>query len=230
MENKKGILYSVSLGPGDPELVTIKAKRIVDECAVIAAPTTKGTNNMALDILRGCTNIDGKEIIYCDFPMVSAKAALDAAHTKIAEDVKAKLDQGKDVAFINIGDVSIYSTVSYISDIITEWGYESIWIPGVSSITACACTLGISLTSMKKPLHIFPGSFQDIDAALDMDGSKVIMKSASKIAGVRDAIAKRDVFSAAVNDCSLPTQKVYRDAKDIPDNTGYFTTIIVKDK
>lgn len=230
MNKEKGSLYCVSVGPGDPELLTLKAKRILQQCPIIAAPVTGGEKTMALDIVRGALDITGKEILLLDFPMVSDRLIVEKSHSEHSDLLAAKLEQGLDVAVVSIGDVSVYSTLPYVGDIIKARGYVVTMLPGVTSFCACACALGQSLTTMQKPLHIFPGSFADMELALSMDGTKVFMKSGKQMASVREQILAAGQPAAAVVNCGLETEAVYQQLCEMPEKTGYFTTIIVKEK
>lgn len=226
---ERGRLYCVSVGPGDPELLTLKAQRILRHCPVIAAPVTGGNKTMALDIVKQVADLSGKEILLLAFPMVSDKGMLENSHIAHANQLAEKLEQGLDVAVISIGDVSVYSTLPYVSDILTKQGYDVTMIPGVTSFCACACALGQSLTTMQKPLHLFPGSFTDMDTALSSEGTKIFMKSGRLGASVQDQILASGQAAFAVSDCGLESEAVYPTLSDMPENTGYFTTFIVKE-
>jgi precorrin-2/cobalt-factor-2 C20-methyltransferase len=227
---EKGTLYCVSVGPGDPELLTLKASRILHAVPVVAAPVTHGEKTMALDIVRQSVSLEGKQIMLLDFPMSADREKLALSHRSHAAALAEQLQQGRDVAFVCIGDVSVFSTVTYVSDLLAAQGFRTEMIPGVTSFCACACALGQSLTSMRSPLHVFPGSFTDTEAALAMDGVKVFMKSGRKIDAVRKSIQDAGLPASAVVDCGLSTQAVYRNLSDMPENAGYFTTLIVGEK
>ncbi len=111
---EQGIFYGVGVGPGDPELLTVKALRTIERCPVIAAPETRGEKTLALDIARQAVNLEGKTILPLQFLMTRDKQALDQSHRQQAQKIIAYLEQGVDVAMLNLGDVSIYSTFSYI--------------------------------------------------------------------------------------------------------------------
>ena len=98
---KKGMLYGVGVGPGDPELVTMKAARILREADVVAVPDKGSGEKTALNIVREWTA--DRELLYCPTPMVRDKALLDVCYGKIADDICALLDAGKNVAFITLG-------------------------------------------------------------------------------------------------------------------------------
>jgi sirohydrochlorin cobaltochelatase len=111
-----GILYGVSVGPGDPELITVKALRTMEKCPVIAVPRTGGTKTLALDIARQAMDLSGKEILYLDHRMVRDADTLRAQYREDAAILTEYLQQGKDVALLNLGDVSVYSTYCYIAE------------------------------------------------------------------------------------------------------------------
>ena len=161
METRKGIFYGVGVGPGDPELLTVKALRTLERCPVIAAPQTKSGEMLALDIVRRAAALEGKTILPLFFTMARDKSQQRAAHETAADAIAAHLTAGRDVAMLNLGDVSIYATFGYIMDILRERGYEAVMIPGVPSFCAAAARLGLSLVSGETPLHIVPGAAWD---------------------------------------------------------------------
>ena len=122
---EKGTFYGVGVGPGDPELITLKAVRAIERCPVIAAPETRGEKTLALDIARGAVDLTGKTILRMQFLMTRDKQALEESHRRQARQIMEHLDAGRDVAMLNLGDVSIYSTFSYILEIVLEQGYRA---------------------------------------------------------------------------------------------------------
>lgn len=226
---KKGVLYGVSTGPGDPELMTVKAMKCIEKCPVIAAPRTKGKNCMALDIVRKIMDIEDKEILYLDFAMKKDTNILDSTHRQQADAVEEFLSQGKDVAMLNIGDASLFGTFFYVRQLVEADGYEARTIAGVTSFSAVAAELGWSLTTMGEPMTVIPGSFEDVSEALDRKGTKVIMKSASALPEVKKILEEKNLMgkSAMVANCGLPNQRVYRDISQSMDDEGYFVTILV---
>lgn len=222
----KGTLYGVSVGPGDPELITVKALKILAACDVIAAPRTGGTKTVALDIASQAADLSGKEILYLEHRMITEENALRQQYRENAAAVVSYLEQGKDVAMLNLGDVSVYSTYSYVAREVQALGYPCRMIPGVTSFCACAALLGRSLTDAREPLSIFPGSYSDMESALDTPGGKVLMKSARAIPALREAIREKGLTekTAVVSDCGLPTQAVHTIDDDI---SSYFTTVLI---
>ena len=230
---KKGTLYGVSTGPGDPELMTIKAAKCIKNCHVIAAPRTRGKNSMALDIVNEIMEEDlkDKEICYLDFTMSKDRKVLHKAHEQQAKLIEKYLETGEDVAMLNIGDTSLYSTFSYIRDIVQQDGYEVQAIAGVTSFCAVAAELGQSLTTMKKPLTIIPGWTDENLKLLELPGTKVIMKSGKSLLDVREVLGQKNLLdkAAMVENCGLKEQRVYRNIEQCSGDEGYFSTILVKD-
>ena len=140
---KRGILYGVGVGPGDPELLTLKARRILSEADVIAVPDKGAGEKTALQILGDL--VQGKETLPCSTPMVRDPAALERAQDSIAAELCGLLEEGKTVAFITLGDPSIYSTYLYIHRRVLAAGYEAKMVPGVPSFCAVAAQLGDGL-------------------------------------------------------------------------------------
>lgn len=231
MEVKKGIFYGVGVGPGDPELLTLKAREILEKTQVIAAPQTAGGQTLALDIAAQAVNMKHKTILPLHFPMTREEAALRASHQQAASEIEGYLAKGQDVAMLNLGDVSIYATCSYLMDILNARGYETRMIPGVPSFCAVAARLGISLTTMDAPVHIYPAG--EAEDGLDLPGTKVLMKSGKQLPGVLKMLKDRGALSGStmVSSCGLPGEQVFHDLSQFrpEQEAGYFATIIVKE-
>ena len=148
----RGTLYGLGVGPGDPELLTLKAVRLLREADVIAAPDKGSGEKTALTIVKDY--IQGKPLLPCVTPMVRDQKVLDATHDQIADSICALLEEGKNVAFITLGDPTVYSTYMYVHRRVLERGYEAVLVPGVPSFCAAAARLGRSLTEMDLPVHI----------------------------------------------------------------------------
>ena len=231
MSTTYGTLYGVSVGPGDPELLTLKAVRIIKACPVIATPKTAGEKTLALNIAAGAVDLSGKEILPLDFPMTRDHATLRAGHRAAADAVAVHLKAGRDVALLNLGDVSVYSTFAYVKNLLEEDGFPVVMIPGVTSFCAVAATLGQSLTTMHQPVHIFPASSGPTDEALKLKGTKVLMKTGRSMPEVRAAIEAAGLKekTGLVQNCGLPNEQVCHNLDDASDDISYFTTIIVKE-
>ena len=130
---KQGVFYAVSVGPGDPELLTRQACRVLGACDVIAAPRTKAGRMLALDIAAGAVDMQDKTILPLDFTMERSEAVREDSYRRAAAAIKAELSAGRDVAMVNLGDVSVYATAYYILERIRADGFETVMCPGVTS-------------------------------------------------------------------------------------------------
>jgi precorrin-2/cobalt-factor-2 C20-methyltransferase len=176
-------------------------------------------------------SLEDKLILPLFFSMARKKEDLAAAHTAAADAVEAHLKAGRDVAMLNLGDVSIYATFGYIKELLEARGYETVMVPGVPSFCAAAARLNTSLTSWDTPLHVAPGD-DAMGELLDLPGTKVLMKAGRRLPQALDVLREKGLLqnAAVVCNCGLPGEAVYPDLEQLPDLTGYFTTIIVKEE
>ena len=229
----KGIAYGVGVGPGDPELMTLKAVRLIKENDVIAVPGRIAEDSVAFKIAAGAVPeladhaVSGKELLAIEMPMTKDPEILAAAHRKGAKQIESYLEQGRNVVFLTLGDPTVYCTFSYLQHILEEDGYTVELVSGIPSFCAAAARLGVSLTEWDEPLHIIPGA-HGTDELEGLSGNCVIMKSASRMAEVKDAIKKSGRRVMAAENCTMEDEKLYRRAEEIPDDAGYFTLIIAK--
>jgi len=224
----KGILYGVSVGPGDPELLTYKAVRTIREADVVAVPNIGHKRQTAYDICE--EHLKGKELLDCSTPMTRDRSVVSAAYEAIADELCQLLDAGKSVAYLCLGDIAIYSTYIYVHDIVVARGYEAQLIPGVTSFSACAAKLGMALCEGPERLLIAPVMASDVDDVLDVPANKVFMKSGKAVHDLRDKLEARGELDSAsmVANCGLPDEKVFERFADIDDDGDYFSVVIVK--
>ncbi len=228
----KGRLYGVSVGPGDPELMTLQAVRLLKHCPVIAVPQTGGGGTVALDIASQVVDLSEKEIVLLPFLMVRDTQKLDESHRRLADLLKAPLDRGQDVAMLSLGDASVYSSFSYMAGLLAPEGYPVEVAAGVTSFCASAAALGISLTEMNRPVHIIPAGADD-GQALALPGTKVLMKAGKALPQLLARLTEQGLRDKAmlVQNCGLPGERLL---KTIPADfdfnlSGYFTIVIVKE-
>lgn len=227
MSGGNGIFYGVSVGPGDPELMTLKAVKVLEKVPVIATPQTSSTQTLAYDIACQVVDLSQKELIKLDFLMTRDQEKMRERHVEIADHIIKKLKLGQDVAMLNLGDVSIYSTFSYIMDIVKEQGFLVEIVAGVPSFCAVAATLQTSLTTMQQPLHIMPAG--SLEGLLPVEGAKIVMKTGKSMEKVKGLLEEQEELQImAVENCGLQNEKIYRSLEEIEENAGYFTTILIK--
>ena len=240
---EKGTFYGIGVGPGDPELITVKALKIIKSCPVIAAPRTGNGDMVALDIVWRTGVLTGqveiaevsdktdetlrasmprsaglvqKKILAMDFTMDKDPARRKENYRKNAEAAAKYLYNGQDVAMVTLGDVSLYSTVHYIADELKSRGYEIVMVPGVPSFSAAAAALAIPLAEMDTPVHIIPSVRNNSDDYLDLPGTKVLMKAGRHLHRTLDELDRRgllDVTSLAVN-CGMDDEILIKNLGD----------------
>ena len=225
-------LFSVGIGPGDPEYMTLKAVRLLKECDVVAIP--EGDNGVltAKAIVNNVINLDEKEQVMIYMPMTKDMDKMNKAHREGADAIEKLLDEGKNVVFITLGCPTVYATCIYVHKLVLKDGYEAELVAGVSSICAVAARLNVSLCERAEPLIVLPGSYKESTKFLDGPGNKVLMKSASEIGRVKEELRARNLFKNAgmVERCGLPGEKVYYDLEEVDPASSYFSVIIVKEK
>lgn len=230
----KGILYGIGTGPGESLLMTKKAIEIIKGCDVIALPSAVKENCAAYKTVKGILpEIDSKEFLFLDFPMTKDDAVLESAHKSSAEKIQLELDKNKNIAFITIGDVTVYSTFTYIKKILNENDYETILINGIPSFCAVAARLGISLSGQDEEIHILPANYSVKDS-FSLNGTLVFMKSGNKLLELKSfLLEKKKVYNFdfyAVSNCGMDNEKIISSFHDLTETESYFTTVIIKNK
>lgn len=225
---EKGILYGVGVGPGDPELLTVRAVNILRAADVIAAPQTEGGGQAALRTAGAY--IQGKPVLDCSTPMSRDRSAALAAYEDAAERISTLLDQGKTVAFLTLGDPTVYSTYMNIHRLVAKRGHDARLIPGVPSFCAAAARLGTSLCEGRERLLIVPAGYQGLEESLDVDANKVLMKAGRSITDLRELLRRRGELENAslVANCGMEGEVVLPRFADMSDPTGYFSLVVVK--
>lgn len=225
-----GKLYGIGVGPGDPELITLKALRLTKEADVIAVPGEVPEETVAYKIMKGAyPEIDEKRFVSVFMPMTKDREQLERYHSEGTEILKKELDQGHNVVFLTLGDPTVYSTYIYVHKRITALGYDTEIVSGIPSFCAVSARFNEGLVEKAEPLHVIPASYQ-IEEALKLPGTRVLMKAGSKMKAVKEMIRSLDEEGMMIENCGMPDEKIYRCVDEIPDNAGYYSLIIVKDK
>lgn len=233
MTDKNGILYGIGVGPGEPELMTLKALRIIRSCDVIILPAASKEACYAYKIVyEVCPEIEEKILLCMPFPMIQDEEELELAHEKNYHEIENYLCEGKNVGMLTIGDPSVYSTYLYMHHRAVEAGFQAVMISGVPSFCASACRLGISLGEKNEEIHIIPASY-DVEEALKYSGTCIYMKSGKRLkellAGLREQQEKGRKFRAyGVANCGMENEQVYQGLDELERAEGYLVTVIVK--
>lgn len=226
----KGKLFGIGVGPGDPELLTIKAVRVIRESDVIAVPGTVVEDSIAYQIVeKAVPELKEKHLIPIAMPMTKDEDLLKKSHEAGAEVIKSYLEEGKQVAFLTLGDPTVYSTYLYVHALVKEAGYETEIVSGIPSFCAVAARLNQGLVEKSELLHVVPSSY-GIEEALTLSGTKVLMKAGKKMAKVKAELLRTGCEAAMIENCGMEQEKIYRNAAEIDEKAGYYSLIIVKDK
>ena len=228
----KGKLYGVGVGPGDPELLTLKAIKTLKACPVVAAPVTGSGQMLALDVARAAVDLSEKIILPFNISMTKDDQQRRSEYRAAADAVAEHLAAGRDVAVINLGDLSIFATFPYLARIVAEMGFAYEMQPAVNSFAAAACALGVSLTEGEQGLSIISGR-SDLEQSLAQPGTKVLMKSGSALLQVISVLKERGLLEKSLMAANVgwPDEVLYHDLTALPDDfdPGYFALIIVKE-
>ena len=225
-----GTLYGLGIGPGDPELLTLKAVRLIRENEVIAFPGEVPQETVAYKIaVQAVPELAEKELTALPMPMTKDPKVLEETHTHAADIVENFLKNGKNVVFLTLGDPTVYSTYLYVHKKILERGLKAEIVSGITSFCAVAARLNMGLVEKAEPLHVIPASYQ-IEEALRLPGTKVLMKAGKKMGQVKQLVQQLDEQAVMIENCGMPDEKIYRSAGEIPEQSGYYSLIIIKEK
>jgi precorrin-2/cobalt-factor-2 C20-methyltransferase len=230
-----GTLYGIGAGPGDPELMTVKGLILLQKVPVVAFPAGIGGKlGIAQQIVTQWLNSQQLQLPL-NFPYIQDEAVLIQAWKVAAQEVWVYIQQGKDVAFVSEGDVSFYSTFSYLAQTLQEL-YPEVrveTIPGICSPLAAAAVLGMPLTIRGQRLAILPALYHvtELETALDASDVVVLMKVSSVYEEVWALLERRGLLDTAylVERATLPEQVVYYGLRDRSQlQLPYFSIMIIQ--
>ena len=226
----KGILYGVGIGPGDPELLTLKAVLLIRENEVIALPGADPRETVAYKIsVQAVPGLKDKTLLPLSMPMTKDQRILDDNYDQAAETVRGYLEKGQNVIFLTLGDPTVYSTYMYVHQRILKLGYEAEIVSGITSFCAVAARMNMSLAERSEPLHVIPASYQ-IQESLKLPGTKVLMKAGKQMEKVREQVKDLGNRAVMIENCGMPDERIYASGDKIPASAGYYSLIIVKEK
>lgn len=224
-----GTLYGVGVGPGDPDLLTLKAVKVIAAAAVVAYPAAEGTESLARAIAAPHIPA-GKTEIAIVTPMVPGKFPANDVYDDYAKEIAAHLDGGRDVAILCEGDPFLYGSFMYLFLRLAE-DHPTQVVPGVSSLAACAAVAGAPLVSRNQVLTVIPGPLEeaDLEARLLNSEAAAIMKVGRHLPKVRAVIEKLGRLDRAqyVERATMDKQVVLPLA-EAPDTAPYFSMILVR--
>jgi precorrin-2/cobalt-factor-2 C20-methyltransferase len=226
-------LYSIGVGPGDKEDITIKAARRLGESPVVFVPVKQwGEKSFAYDIAKEYIN-QKAEIVELCFPMSYDLEKLDKNWKENARIVREKLEKTETGAFIVIGDVTMYSTYMYIDDAIKAEGVEVELIPGITSFSKVASLLGIPLAKWDEGLAIVPATRDsdfDLDEIFEKFQNIVIMKPSHNPENIVKNLKKHKLENnfTLVYKAGAKEQEIYTKIEEIEKGIPYLSTMLIK--
>jgi len=235
MNSKPGTLYGIGVGPGDPELIPLTAVKILGRVdTVFAASSSKNTYSLAVSIAKNHIP-ETTPIIKLPFPMTKDKKETRKAWENNAYTIIEHINQGKNAAFITLGDPTTYSTYGYIlkniQRLAPEMPIET--IPGITSYQACSARLNTPLVEGEESLLITSGvKGGDHFRQMKTKPENIVFLKAYKNAGdISLALEEADYIenSVGVCSCGLPGEEIIRDVRQFKTREpGYWTIILGK--
>lgn len=226
-----GIFYGVGVGPGDPELMTLKAKRILNQVEVIIAPeSAPGKGSIAADIVSTQLNDPGK-ILPLVFPMTYDRDKLNAAWQSNLDAVLTLLNEGKDVAFITLGDPMLYSTCAHLMRHLKPHDITVETVPGIPALCAAASRLNRAVAEENQTVAIIPAAYKQphLDDLLAIADNVVVMKPSRGYAGLVEKLNQHGFLADAVmvSHCGREAEQITDDLKAVdPESVDYLSIIL----
>lgn len=239
-----GHLFLVGVGPGDPELMTYKAVRILSEAKVWAVPTARENGLSSAQQIAGQMVPDNsRTILSLCFPMKKVYLGQETddqlldAWRKSADEVIVHLDRGEDVAFPTLGDATLYSTAFYLLAMIQEQRPEIgvTVVPGITAMAACAASQSSPLALGDDVLAVVPAAFEDerLRGILVNLDAVVLMKVHKRIDALIDLLEELELCDCAVltERSGMPEERVFTDIREARGlKLHYFSTMVVRKK
>ncbi len=224
----QGTLYGVGVGPGDPDLMTVRAVRLISEAKVIAYPTLAGAESFARSIAAEVIP-DGVDEIVMDVPMTVERTPAQEAYDLGATQIAAALDRGDDVVCLCEGDPFFYGSFMYLFARLSD-RYDVEVVPGVTSVTTCAARAGMPLAARNERLTILPGPLDEAELTKRIEGAEsvAIMKVGRHLPKIRSVIEALGLTDKAVyvERASLP-EEVVLPLSEAPEKAPYFSMILL---
>ncbi len=230
-----GKFYGLGVGPGDPDLITLKAFRILEEVNLLCVPrSSSDRDSLALQVVKRLTGRE-TERLELSFPMSSERPVLEKSWAAAGEEVARKVRQGNRVAFVTIGDPMFYSTYAYVlrhlkfhhPDLETET------VPGVTAMSACASALGIPLAEGDESVAVLPAVYglKDLEKVVREFDNVVLMKVNKKVGEVAALLDRLGMRGKAVyfSRCGYGDQYVTANLDDLAGRRlDYMSLLIIK--
>lgn len=224
-----GTVYGLGVGPGDPDLITLKALNILRRVPVIAYPAPLEGDSLARSIVAGHLP-GGQREIAIRMPMVAERFPAQEVYDRAAAEIGARLDAGEDVAVLCEGDPFFYGSFMYLfGRLAGDWPLEV--VPGVSSLTACAAATAMPLAARNDSLCVLPAPLDDaaLQARLATADAAAIIKVGRHLGRIRRLLEDQALLQGAVyiERASMAAQKIVPLAAAKEEHAPYFSMILV---
>lgn len=223
-----GTLHGVGVGPGAPDLVTLRAARLIEGAEVIAYPTLAGGDSFARSIVVDLIPPDAQEIVL-DVPMAVERGPAQAAYDTGATHIAEALEAGYDVVFLCEGDPFFYGSFMYVHARL-KGRFEVQVVPGVTSVTSCAAVAGRPLVARNERLTVLPGPLPEAELRTRIEGAEAvaIMKVGRHLPKIRAVIDDLGLTERAsyIERATLPEQVVLP-LSEAPETAPYFSMILL---
>ncbi|MDX2101115.1 MAG: precorrin-2 C(20)-methyltransferase [Alphaproteobacteria bacterium] len=223
-----GCLFGLGVGPGDPELITVKAARLLAACPVVAYPAAEGGDSFARRIVADLIRPDQREIAIA-VPMDVARDPAQEVYDAAARQIGSELQAGNDVALLCQGDPFFYGSFMYVFGRLAEHFPVEV-VPGVSSMMACAARLGMPLAAREDVLTVVPATLPEaaLEARLATTDAAAIYKLGRHVQKVRAVLRRLDLLDHAryVERATLAEER-RMPLTDAPDIAPYFALALV---
>lgn len=224
-----GTLYGVGLGPGDPELLTLKAHRLISTAKVISYPQPDSGPSLARSIAEAFIPELIREIPVV-LPMREARAPAQAVYDAASSEIASFLATGQDVVFLCEGDPFFYGSFMYLHERLGD-RFTTVSVPGVTSPSACAAALNRPLTSRNDILTVLPGTLSDEDLSRRIADAQsiAIMKVGRHLGRIKTLLSQMGLLDCCglVEHASKENERVFR-LDDYPAETApYFSMILI---
>lgn len=235
VKTMRGTFYGLGVGPGDPDLLTVKAYKILQEADVIITPTKKmGKPSIAYKIVESHI-APMTQVVEMSFPMISLskeRETLEAQWKQNADAIETFLNAGKSVVFLTLGDPMVFSTYSYVMEFLLDLGVEVVTLSGIPSFCNLAAQINVPLTQGEESLGVVAMTqpIEEIRQILDAHKNIVIMKVSANNAALAQELTARGLEKAfvLVSNIGMDSQTVTTDIEVLRGKIPYLSTVLIK--
>ncbi len=235
MNQANGTLYGIGVGPGDPDLIPVKAVKILNKVDLIfAASSTKNLHSRAVEIVRPHLP-ETARVHMLSFPMTKDPVQKQESWRRHARTIIGELRRGRNAAFITLGDCLTYATYGYILQAIREISPATrvITIPGITSYQAAAARINLPLVEGEQSLLVVSGAEggDNLRRACACAENVVILKAYRNTTDILAALEEAEMLpaSVAISNLGMADEKVIQDVRELAElRPGYWTLVIAK--